>query len=190
MKHLLSDRSPITALQNTKHPRPCHLFGKVCSERLSTAFCITARPSPLPRRHKPTSGCSCKAYNQEPTPCCKERPPLIHRLWRQVRNRRRRGCRVVYKKACSMFYSAQSGVVNSCKYLTLYPRHEPQTLLKVRADAMQTCAKLVVAVVLARAACVVANVKIVAALCHCRDPQVKLSKEREICIAPPVCRSC
>ncbi len=43
---------------------------------------------------------------------------------------------------------------------------------------MQTRAKLGVAVVLAYPTSVIAHVKLVAALCHGGDPQVKLSKER------------
>lgn len=45
---------------------------------------------------------------------------------------------------------------------------------------MQTCAKLGVAVVLARPTSVVAHIELVTALCHGRDSQVKLSKERTV----------
>lgn len=67
---------------------------------------------------------------------------------------------------------------NICKYLTLYSVHKAQTLIKVRADAMQTQAKLGVTVVLARPTSVVAHVELVAALRHSGDPQVQLSNER------------
>lgn len=141
---------------------------------MSIVFCVTVHPSPLPRRHTLPSGCSCKVCNQESKLCCRERLPSIHRLGEK---KYERGGTLI-----NLFFLLWQLVAmhrqeeGKVKYLTLHFRNKPQTLLKVRADAMQARAKPGVTVVLARTAVFVAHVKLVAALCHSRDPQVKLSE--------------
>lgn len=70
--------------------------------------------------------------------------------------------------------------ITVCTYLTLYLWHKAQALLKVRTDAMQTQAKLGVTVIFASATSVIADIKLVTALCHSGDPQVKLSRQRTV----------
>lgn len=98
---------------------------------------------------------------------------------KRQRNRERREAELIL--SFILYFSTQPrqrGDVNICKYLTLYLGHKAQTLIKVRADAMQTRAKLEVAVVLACPTSVIAHVELIAAFRHSGDPQVKLSKER------------
>lgn len=64
-------------------------------------------------------------------------------------------------------------------HLTLNLGHKAQTLLEIGADGVQTGAKLGIAVVLVHPAGVITGVQLVAALGHCRDPDVKLPDQKQ-----------
>lgn len=56
---------------------------------------VTVHPSPPRRRCMPPSGCSCKTYSQESTPCCTRCRPWNHRLGGKRQKHREEGSRLM-----------------------------------------------------------------------------------------------